>query len=275
MSMLIGFALAMKMAYRGTVFKRTAMMYKGEQTATKLMSWSEDVLLEDIKIIRQVYGASLNDVMVGVVTRSIRGYLAELGKVEDEELMLFIPISLRKPDDWSFQNITSGGWAWFPMRDLSTKRLVQSVRREMNDLKVSSGPKIGYSFVNTILTMPGLATKGSMEFFTNKSHGVLTNVPGPTEVITFANQPIIKCYVLPPQTGKGGLALGLVSYHGKMSLSCMADEMSAKGYPDAAEKICKRFKKEFEVMLEDAKKDLEERKVLESEKEMKETKKSQ
>ncbi|RUP52471.1 wax ester synthase-like acyl-CoA acyltransferase domain-containing protein [Jimgerdemannia flammicorona] len=258
LTVVVGLLHTARMGVRSATFQRRGFSYKGEQTAVKSIAWSDDVSIDDIRVVRKAYGASLNDVMVATVTRCIRSYLSELGKVEDEELMLFIPISLRRPDDWSFQNITSAAWAWFPLQDKSTKHLLRSVRHEMNGVKASSGPSIGYSFINSVFRLPGLATRGFIDFFANKGHGVLTNVPGPTEPITFANQQIIEYRALPPQTGKGTLGMGLLSYNGKMNLSILTDEMAAMGYPDAAEKICGRFVKEFEIILEDAKREARE-----------------
>lgn len=74
--------------------------YQGLQSYEKEMAWSKDVSMNDIKVIRQAFGGTLNDVMLTVLARSMKSYLDNLGRRQDDYIQLLIPISLREPNDW-------------------------------------------------------------------------------------------------------------------------------------------------------------------------------
>lgn len=58
------------------------------------------ILIKDIKIVKEVFGGTLNDIMVSVITRSMKNYLESIGKRNDDYFHLIIPVSLRQPNDW-------------------------------------------------------------------------------------------------------------------------------------------------------------------------------
>jgi diacylglycerol O-acyltransferase len=58
---------------------RNDLTYKGLQSYAKEMSWSADVSLKDIKIVRDAFRGTLNDVMLSVVTRCVESYLESVG----------------------------------------------------------------------------------------------------------------------------------------------------------------------------------------------------
>lgn len=74
--------------------------YQGLQSYDKEMAWSKGVNMKEIKLVRQAFGGTLNDVMLTVLTRAIKAYLDNLGRRQDDYIQLLIPISLREPNDW-------------------------------------------------------------------------------------------------------------------------------------------------------------------------------
>ncbi|KAI9488743.1 wax ester synthase-like acyl-CoA acyltransferase domain-containing protein [Zychaea mexicana] len=230
------------------------LFYTGLQSYKKQVAWSDTIRLKDIRAVRRVLGGTVNDVMVLVVTRCIKGYLEENGVRHDDFVRLFVPISQRDMDDQSFQNVVSGIWGWFSMKDLDTKELLAQVRAEMQAVKVSRIPSLMYSiFVQGILdNFPGLLT-GMLPMVNraaNIPHGVFTNLPGPTDPVEFGGKTISDVYVLPPQNGKGGIAIGLVSHCDKVNITVMAD--AHPKYPHVARSICNRFAPEFHLLLREA-----------------------
>jgi hypothetical protein len=79
---------------------RKDLYYKGLQSHEKEMAWSDDVSIKDIKIVREAFGGTLNDVMLLVITRCLKGYLESIGKRNDNYISFIIPVSLREPSDW-------------------------------------------------------------------------------------------------------------------------------------------------------------------------------
>ncbi|KAI8968200.1 hypothetical protein BDF20DRAFT_166554 [Mycotypha africana] len=234
--------------------------YPEEQSSQKEMAWSEDVSIADIRTVRQAFaGSTLNDVMLAVIARCIKHYLEQdIHSRKDDYATLLIPLSLRKPMDWSTRNVVSGHFGFFSIQDLATPQLLQQVKQEMWAVKSSSMPRLFNAFYNAIVGHLNLP-QWIWDHYTGLFHGVFTNVPGPTVPIQFANQDIQEYYAFPPQTGKGSVGMGLLSYCGKVRLGAIADKAD-KYYPHLAKGICERFTKEFEVILEEAKLELSNRK---------------
>ncbi|KAI7901614.1 wax ester synthase-like acyl-CoA acyltransferase domain-containing protein [Cokeromyces recurvatus] len=239
---------------------RKDFYYKGLQSTKKEMAWSDDIKLSDIKIIRQAFGGTLNDVMLTVVTRCIKNYLESIGKRRDNYITLLIPISLRKPSDWRLKNVVSGAWGFFSMKDLETKQLLKQVRTEMTAIKSSRLSLLLYIWFEYIFgSLPGLSLPLSVyNHYCDIGHGVFTNVPGPQTRITYAGEEIEEYKTFPPQNGKGSIGIALLSYCGKVSIGALADVHSQ--YPNLTEGICQRFVEEFEFILEEAKLELSKKK---------------
>lgn len=81
---------------------RKDFIYPELQSHEKEMAWSDDILLQDINSVRKVFGGTLNDVMLSVVTRCVKNYLESIGDRHDNYVSFIIPVSLRKPNDWRY-----------------------------------------------------------------------------------------------------------------------------------------------------------------------------
>ncbi|KAI8372482.1 hypothetical protein BD560DRAFT_434364 [Blakeslea trispora] len=233
------------------------LYYKGLQSHEKEMAWSNDVSIKDIKLVRQAFGGTLNDVMLAAITRCIKHYLeGVVGKRQDDYINFLIPVSLRQPDDWRFCNVVSAAMGFFSMKDISTKQLVNQVRSQMLAIKSSQSPLLMYQYLQHVLgKIPGLSPPISIyNHYCDTMHGVFTNVPGPTVPISFAGQEIQEYRTFPPQSGKGSIGIALISYCGKVSIGAIADK--SRWYPGLAAHICRYFTEEFNFILEEAKMEL-------------------
>ncbi|KAI8646519.1 wax ester synthase-like acyl-CoA acyltransferase domain-containing protein [Parasitella parasitica] len=231
---------------------RKDLYYKGLQSHDKEMAWSKDVSIKDIKFVREAFGGTLNDVMLLVITRCLKGYLESIGKRSDNYISFIIPVSLREPSDWSFQNVVSGSWGFFSMNDLDTKQLLRQVKTEMLAIKNSFGPRMLYEIWQWFFGhAPGLSPPMSVyNHICDIPHGVFTNVPGPTVPIDFAGEEIQEYRTFPPQCGKGSIGMALISYSGKVSIGAIADVH--RDYPQVANGVCSRFADEFQLVLDEA-----------------------
>lgn len=239
---------------------RKDLIYRGLQSHEKEMAWSEDVSIKDIKVIREAFGGTLNDVMLTVITRCIKSYLESIGQRKDNYINFIIPISLRQPNDWSFRNVVSGTWGFFSMKDLDTKALLNQVRTEMLAIKSSFGPRMLYLYFQALFGyVPGLVCPPMSVYnhFCDIPHGVFTNVPGPTVPITFAGEQIQEYRTFPPQSGKGSIGIALISYCGNVSIGAIADVH--RKYPHLATSVCERFSEEFNIILDEARMELTKR----------------
>ncbi|KAI7901613.1 uncharacterized protein BX663DRAFT_487337 [Cokeromyces recurvatus] len=241
---------------------RKDLYYQELQSHEKEVAWSENIDISDIKIVRQAFGGTLNDVMLTVVTRCIKNYLESIGRRHDNYLKLFIPLSLRDPDDDSLQNRIGGAWGFFSMKDLGTQQLINQVRMETFAIKSSNFPSLLYEGIErSSRTVPGLPPPLCfIRHFCDLAHGAFTNISGPTFPISFAGEEIQEQRIFSPQLGKGTMGIALISYCDKVSIGALADVH--RHYPGLAEGICQRFVEEFEFILEEAKLELSKKKSL-------------
>jgi hypothetical protein len=77
---------------------------------------------------------------------------------------------------------------------------------------------------------------------------------GPIKPITFAGQQVKRFIAIPPQPGPTGLAIGIISYDDKVSISTTIHKM--KKYPRISQRISELIKIEWEKILQDAKLEL-------------------
>ncbi|CAG8571704.1 13203_t:CDS:2, partial [Ambispora leptoticha] len=228
--------------------------HQESSTRTKRISWSDEISIDDIRIPRKAFNASLNDVMVATVIRAIRKYLVEINRIKDNDIVLFIPLSMRKVNDFRCENIVSGAFTPFPFVDLTTKQLIKAVHKKMSLVKCSIFPVLIHA-IGEKLIVPGLTSKTFNDWLTSWGHGVLTNVPGPAIPITVAGQTVQRFFALPPQNTYGSLGMGILSYNNKLSFCVLTDDLIE--YPLLARRVSKLFNEEFNRIVADAKIELE------------------
>ncbi|PCH44092.1 hypothetical protein WOLCODRAFT_164912 [Wolfiporia cocos MD-104 SS10] len=192
----------------------------------------------------------------------------------------FIPISVRKPGDWSMRNLSTGSIVFLnPSRDLSpdvsARELhahIHRCRAELSLLKHSIWPRLNFFALQLTGQAPALfrasllanssrwikewitehITKPLYDLGLQSVPVILTNVPGPAKkTITLEGIEVIKWTALPPQAGKGTIGMGIISYAGGISIAVAADKVpSSEG---VARRICEKFEARFELYARRAK----------------------
>ncbi len=67
------------------------------------LAWSS-VSLEEVKLIKNTLGVTVNDIVLGLTAGAIRGYLDKRGELPKASLVASVPVSLRAADDTSLGN---------------------------------------------------------------------------------------------------------------------------------------------------------------------------
>ena len=117
---------------------RFNVLYRGPQK----FAWTE-IPLAEVKAIRQACGTSVNDVILALVTATIRRYLEFHGdRVKGRLLRIMVPVNLRGNE----QRRTNWGTAfpWFPVTiplDIrNPRKLLAAVHRRTEFLKLATPP---------------------------------------------------------------------------------------------------------------------------------------
>uniref|UniRef100_A0A7S3PM23 Diacylglycerol O-acyltransferase n=1 Tax=Aplanochytrium stocchinoi TaxID=215587 RepID=A0A7S3PM23_9STRA len=223
----------------------------------KKFAMTESIALDKLKDIKQKYkDATLNDIMVALLTLTLKAYLRE---VEGGEAFLkskgkvraSFPINTRSKKakttfrDGSPNNNIALGMLQFPLKGNSRTKTVYTVKRKLDRIKLSPMPIVQLFLARTLLKL--LSRKAATELFQeagNQTTAMLSNVPGPQHTAYLGGHKVQDL-----QFGLysgNGLYLGLISYDGKVSCGiCMDDQL---GEPN---QLAKHWKSEFEALYEE------------------------
>mmetsp|Transcript_8905 Transcript_8905/g.10180 ORF Transcript_8905/g.10180 Transcript_8905/m.10180 type:complete len:474 (+) Transcript_8905:408-1829(+) len=223
----------------------------------KKISIAESISLAKLKEIKNKYhDATLNDIMVALLTLTLHGYLDEVeggkeflkkkGRVRSSFL-----INTRSPKakttfrDGSPNNKIALGLLRFPLDVNSPANTVYKVKRQLDRVKLSPTPLVQLSLANNLLKV--MNEKSAAELFAaagNQTTAMLSNVPGPQKTAYIQGHKIQDL-----QFGlysSNGLYLGLISYDGKVTVGVTLDEQL--GDP---KEITKHWNIQFDKLYEE------------------------
>lgn len=206
-------------------YKRKTFLPKTRVVAAgKCVDWSQNFPLEDVKTMKNNLGCTVNDVLVAILTGALRRHLSKVNQLVEDDLLFFVPVSMRKMDDWSLGNKVSTVMVWLPIHEKTPLGRLNSCKKRLDALKRSPEAQWYYAFYayfGNFVFFPDFL----INWYMNKSSGVFSNVPGPRDALYFAGHKITSYIPLIPQSnGYGGLGLGLLSYDEKVVFSAYADK---------------------------------------------------
>jgi len=190
--------------------------------------------LADIKKIRTVFeGATVNDVMIAVVSGSMRSYLMAKHDLPETTLKVGAPVSVRSDDEKS----TAGNQVTMMQVGLGTHLETAAERLEfvMSETQRSKAMTEAMG-ARTLMEISGAmpagltaaATKmmvrmGLVETLNPAVNTVVTNVPGPMVPMYFAGAELVKSFGVGILAEGQGIFHVVTSYNGKVILTFLAD----------------------------------------------------
>jgi len=194
---------------------RFNVLYRGPQK----FGWAE-IPLAEVKSIKQVCGTSVNDVILALVTATIRRYLELHGdRVKGRELRMMVPVNLRGTDGpGSLGNRISLVPVTVPLDIRNPKKLLAAVHRRTELLKrahtaelVSLAGGLLGMFPNSAQALAGhIISRLPFTPF----NMVCTNVPGPQQPLYLLGHKMLHCYPYVPVGGEMALNCAILTYNG-------------------------------------------------------------
>jgi hypothetical protein len=200
-------------------------MLKRPLSPEKRVAWTEAIALADVKEAARAKGATVNDVLVAVVSGALRRAIERSGQsARGLDVRAMVPVNLRPPG----QARTLGNRFGLVVLDLpvgvpTPLGRLAAVRQAMRAIKGSREPVLGFALLSAMGLGPRRVEDAGVAFFGQKASLVLTNVPGPRERLHFAGAPIARMVFWAPQSGRMGLGVGILSYAGEVTLGVVAD----------------------------------------------------
>ncbi len=242
----IGFQAVNDVAALALMADDSPTLLKRKPAGHKEVAWSEPLPLDQVKAVCKGLGCSVNDVLLACAAGAIGEYLAEQGDdPADKAIRAMVPVNLRPLDQaWKLGNRFGLAPLVLPIGIENPVERVFAVRARMNELKGSYQPLLAFG----VLALSGLFIKPVQDMvlgmFARKATAVMTNVPGPAQLLKFCGSTLKQTMFWVPASGDIGVGVSILSYGGGVQFGLITDRALC-AEPQA---IIDRFAPEFEKL---------------------------
>jgi WS/DGAT/MGAT family acyltransferase len=183
--------------------------------------------LATFKRIKDALGGTVNDVVLAVVTGSVRSWLHNRGvRTEGLELRALVPVSIRNEDErGDLGNRIALMRGPLPVYVEDPVRRLHTISEEMAGLKRSKqalGAEVIARF-NDFAPPTLLAQASRINFTTRLFNLIVTNVPGPQLPLYVLGRELEEVFPVAFLPENHALAVAIMSYNGKVGFGLLAD----------------------------------------------------
>ena len=186
--------------------------------------------LAEIKRIRAANGATINDVVLAVITRAFRDLLIARDELTGPMMVVrsLVPVSVRGPDEeGAITNRVAAVLANLPVGEPDPLRRLDLLRQEMADLKHTHqavGAEVLTGMAGFAAPMwIALGTKAAFRTIQPLVQTVTTNVPGPRRPLYVLGRRMAALYPYVPIGNAVRLSVAILSYVDEITFSVTAD----------------------------------------------------
>jgi diacylglycerol O-acyltransferase len=207
---------------------RFNVIYRGPQK----FAWTE-IPLAEVKAIRHACGTSVNDVLLALVTATIRDYSEHHGdRVKGRLVRIMVPVNLRGSDSAANPgNHISLVPVTLPLDIRSPKKLLAAVHKRTEFLKRAHAAELVSLFGGLIGVFPGpmQAFAGPMisQVPFTPFNMVCTSVPGPQFPLYLLGHKMLHWYPYVPIGGEMAVNCAILSYNGMVYFGFSGDVHAA------------------------------------------------
>lgn len=221
----------------------TGSLYKGNLSLKKKTAWATAFDLDVIKAAGKAHQATVNDVLLALLSGAIRRHLLLHKQDVSEGLRVVVPVNVRgHHDDIILHNEIGMLSLELPVHLKTFKQRLPYIKAKTALLKNSIEPMLVNKVMEVVADyLPKPAKQKFAEIMGSKIAGVITNVPGPRHPVYLAGSKVsdLVCWI--PHTAPLGIGISLLSYNSNVSVGVVIDQNRVKD-PDA---ITIGFKREF------------------------------
>jgi diacylglycerol O-acyltransferase len=183
--------------------------------------------LADLKLVKNTFGGTVNDVVLTVVAGALRTWLQSRGvRVEGLELRGLVPVSIRAQEQHnSLGNQIAAMRGPLPVYVEDPVARLQVVRRAMDGLKESK-QAVGAEVLASIeqFAPPTILAQASrMNFSTRLFNLLVTNVPGPQVPLYVLGRELQDFFPVAFLPEDHALAVAVMSYKGRIDFGLLGD----------------------------------------------------
>jgi diacylglycerol O-acyltransferase len=183
--------------------------------------------LADFKTIKNAFGGTVNDVVLSVVSGSLREWLQSRGvRTEGLELRALVPVSIRAShEQGQLGNRIAVMRGPLPVYVEDPVARLQTVRQAMGELKESK-QAVGAEVLTGVQNFAPptiLAQASRLNFSTRLFNVIVTNVPGPQFPLYVRGRELEDVFPVAFLPENHALAIAIISYNGKINFGLLGD----------------------------------------------------
>jgi len=222
--------------------------FKGALGFGKRATWSDAISLDHVKDVKDAVQGTINDVLLTAMAGGLRRYLQEIGQAVDGiDFRAAVPVSLRPLAKLHHLGNQFGlVFLKLPVGMGDPIERLREFQSRMAELKGSLEAGVVYLILGAMGKLPRPGQRLVERIFGTKATVVMTNVPGPREILYLAGNPIRDIMFWVPQAGRLGVGISILSYAGQVRLGVASD---AALVPDPG-RIVAGFHRELEHLAE-------------------------
>ena len=183
--------------------------------------------LDDFKTIKNAFGGTVNDVVLAVVSGSLREWLQSRGvRTEGLELRALVPVSIRASNERGQLGnrlaVMRGPLPVYVEDPVARLHAVTEAMGELKESKQAVGAEV-LAGVQNFAPPTILAQASRLNFSTRLFNLIVTNVPGPQFPLYVRGRELEDVFPVAFLPENHALAIAIMSYNGKMNFGLLGD----------------------------------------------------
>ncbi|WP_421120670.1 wax ester/triacylglycerol synthase family O-acyltransferase [Aquihabitans daechungensis] len=204
------------------------------------------VTLDDVKALKDAFGCTVNDIVLGLCAGTLRSYMLANEDVPDTPLVAACPVSVRSGEDSAPGNKVSAMFATLDtqLEDPTDRiRAIQACTVGAKEEHKAVGADMlqnwaEYAAPNTFNLASRLYSSWGLADSHRPIHNVIiSNVPGPNFSLFYAGAEMVAAYPMGPVMEGVGLNITVMSYRGSVDFGFMVDRELVPDVWDMADRV--------------------------------------
>ncbi len=200
-------------------------LWTGTAGEEKSVAWSEPLSLAAVKTVAAANHCTVNDVLVATVAGTLHSYLVDHG-ARCSSVTFMVPVNL-KPLDLTLPDTLGNDFALvqleLPTDEPDPLKILSIAKRRMDRIKHGHEAAVAFRFQEAIAGFSHDLYEASVDLFTNRTVGTLTNVPGPPMPVYLAGSLVDGMVGWAPISGDQPMSFTIYSYDGEITVGIACD----------------------------------------------------
>ena len=200
-------------------------IWTGTAGSDKAVAWSDPVSLTAVKTVAKANNCTVNDVLVATVAGALHDYL-KAHHARCSSVTFMVPVNL-KPLDLTLPDTLGNEFALvqleLPTDEPDAGRVLATAKRRMDRIKQGHEAALAFRLQEGIAGLGRGLYEASVDLFSNRTVGTLTNVPGPPVPVYLAGSLVEGIVGWAPVSGDQPMSFTISSYNGSVIVGIACD----------------------------------------------------